>query len=93
MCLAVGGSILVRIGVDLYMRDESGPGNLGELTPVKIIAQCALYSEMAEGLLWHVGSIGCVSRVEADMLNYIGRAYSGLEIYGVTSDRGIESAP
>ena len=75
------------------MREESGLENLGELTPAKILAQCALYSNMVAGLLWYIGPIGCVSRVEADILMYIDRAYSGRKIYGVTPDRDIKYEP
>ena len=67
MYLAVGGSIIVRIGDDLYMREELGLGKLGELTPSKILAQCALYSKMVAGLIRYIGSVGCVSRVEGDI--------------------------
>ena len=74
MYLAVGGSILVRIGDDLYMREELGPGNLGQLTPVQILAQCARYKKMVEGLLWHIGPIRCVSRVAEAILMHIDRA-------------------
>ena len=34
--IAVGGSTLVRIGDDLYMRDGRHVYKLGELTPAKI---------------------------------------------------------
>ena len=40
--LAVGGSILVLIGGDLYTRDGRGVDKLGALTPAKILAQCPL---------------------------------------------------
>ena len=52
--LDVRGSIVVLIGGDLYKCDGRGVDMLGELTPVRILAKCPLYSKMVDGLLWHI---------------------------------------
>ena len=91
MYLAVGDSILLRIGDDLYMRDGPDMAKIGGLAPAEILAQCALYSKMVAGLLRNIGAIGCVSRVEADILNHIDIVYYRCAIYGVTSDSHMQS--
>ena len=60
--LAVGGSILVRTGGDIYTCDGRGEDRLGELTPSKILAKCPLYSKMAEGPHGHILALGFISR-------------------------------
>ena len=86
-------SILVRIGDDLYTCDGWNANKLGELTPAKILAQCALYSRMADGFLWHIGPLGRISRAEEDITMSIDLAYWVRKQYGAQSDTDREDAP
>ena len=50
MYLEVGGSTLVRFGGDLYTCDGRDMDKLGEVTPARMLSQCASYSKMADGV-------------------------------------------
>ena len=89
--LSVGGSILVRIGGGLYARDGWGLSRLGESTLAKILAKCALYSKMVDGLLWHIGPLGCIYRVGEDIIKFSDPSYLGRRKYCATPDRARES--
>ena len=64
---------------------------IGELPQAEILAQCSLYSKMADGLLWHIGPLGSISRTAQDILNSTDPYYWGRSKYGATSDRDREA--
>ena len=44
-------------------------------------------------MLWKIGEIGCASRVEGDILEFVDRAYFAHKKYGETADRDNDAAP
>ena len=65
---------------------------IGKSPPAEILEPFPLYSKMANGLLWHIGALGCVSRATGNILKFTDAAYWRAGEYGDTSDRDREPA-
>ena len=93
MYLEVGGSTLVRFGGDLYTCDGRDMDKLGEVTPARMLSQCASYSKMADGVAlgYRAPMIHIAGR--GDIIKFIDPAYRGRKKYGATQDRDRETGP
>ena len=56
------------LGGELYTCGGRGLEKIAESTPANILAKCPLYPKMADGFLWYIVDLSCVSRTAEDIL-------------------------